>query len=70
MMILVVNPAQSPLNPAYLTIMPTFCPRVPSIFPFETSLERIVSAGWDTTAQKIPARYPEANVIPSCVAFP
>jgi len=45
MMILVVNPAQSPLNPAYLTIMPTFCPRVPSIFPFETSLERIVSAG-------------------------
>jgi hypothetical protein len=28
-----------------------------------------VSAGWETTAQKTPAAYPEMNVIASYVAF-
>jgi ubiquitin C-terminal hydrolase len=32
-------------------------------------IETIVSAGWETTAQKTPAEYPEINVIISYVPF-
>jgi len=47
-----------------LYIFDTFDPKEPSVFML-FNLETIVSAGWDTIAHKIPAIYPEANVIPN-----
>jgi hypothetical protein len=63
MKILVPNPFQSPLNPTFLYISP-------ALYPVLFIIETIVSAGWETTAQKTPAAYPDMNVTKSWVPFP
>lgn len=68
MMILVPKPLHNPENPISLQILPTFSPNDPPV-QIELSLDTIVSAGCETMAQKIPAKYPDANVTDNYVAF-
>ncbi len=70
MNILVDKPRQIPLNPSSFTRLPITLPEesLPTLCEL-FSLETIVSAGCDITAQKIPAQYPATKVTPNCCSL-